>query len=187
MAKINIRTSLFLMVVLISIVVCEKVEEDDCVEVDCGTCLRVKTVQPNDDNEDDYYFTCTKCSEKFPYGKTYTNENFYPLNKAMGELNCTRDLSTGGIIGIVLGVVSFFVIIGGGVFAYYKCRNMNKGNNRIQNTETGGDTQNMQNQQPNNKKNQGTGKLDAGGNLNEVDSMNSWMSIIYNITIFISD
>ena len=168
MAKINIRIALLLMIVLLSIVVCEKVEEGDCEEVFCGTCQRYKTVQPNDDNEDDYYFTCTKCSEKLPNGKTFTNENF-PLNKTMGELMCTRVLSTGGIIGIVLGVVGFFVIIGGGVFAYYKCRNMNKQNKREQNTETGDDTQNIQYQQFNqyNKQNGGVvgGQLNGGGNL----------------------
>ena len=173
MAKINVRTALFLMVVLLSIAVCKEVEEDDCPEKDeeCGTCRRYRVVA--EDNIADSYITCIKCSEKSPNGKKIKVLDEYEKNKTLGELSCTRVLSTGGIIGIVLGVVGFFVIIGG-VFVYYKCSNINKGSNRIQNTETGGNTQNMQYQQPNNKQNGGTvqfnggvigGQLNAGGNI----------------------
>ena len=131
------------MIVLLSIVVSEKVKEDDCEGGPCGTCQRAKLVQPNEDDERTWYFTCTKCSEKYPNGKKIYDFEKQLQKVTLGELSCTRALPTGGIVLAIVAIVGFFSIVGG-VFAYCKWRNRNKGNNREQNTENGDNTQNDQ-------------------------------------------
>ena len=131
MDKINVRIAFFFMVVLLSIVVCEKVVEGDCGdEKFCGTCKKLKVVYPNEDNDKVFTITCTECSKNSPNGKEITIEEIKSRNKSLGKLSCTK-LLTRDIIGTVLGVAPLFILIGGGVFAYYKCRDMNRGNNMI--------------------------------------------------------